>query len=916
MSEGDIKNEEIESSEPHDEQEDHGFEEGEQPTIKAETAEEIQELLAPWKSPRQEPVGGVVQPRVLPPVGKPTRHTNQLEFILNNVMKHALKHKHAWPFTKPVHAIELGLADYHNVVKRPMDLATIEKRLKNFYYYTAVECMNDINTMFTNCYTYNPPHYGVDIHTVFNNCYSFNQAEDDVSLMCRNVENLVREKLKTMPSEEIEIPRPKRGPQKSSAKRASGLAKAGSSSSKAVSRESSISVSRPVPSPLALDHEMQNASTSDVHVAAPVAKSKGVKRKVEPVAAEPPPPPQPARKRRNYVPPDYPSMAPRLKGKLSEQLKACQKLLADINSKKNAEFNWPFTKPVDVEALQLFDYYDKIDEPMDLSTIKKKFDYKQYVSHEEFLSDIELMVGNCHKYNPKGDAIYVLATKMMNYVKSKWPTVLAATAPVENVAPQELKVSTSNGVGDEDQIDHYSTQVQEELEKTQRRLIELQRVGQELSEIRQKRSDNRMSGKPPIPTHLVTQLQELLNQVMATSTVSPAARSVPRKSYREESPMDFARSRARTTAKQPSVDVAPPPPVKSGRGRKPGSKNKPKVEENGLPKKEQWRTEYVFDSGDEHPPMSYDEKRNLSLEINQLPGDKIQKVVKIIESREKMAYNPEEIEIDFETLKPITLRELEAFIAWCKSRNRAQPSVQRRPPAPPVQRAPNLAPPPSSSSSSSGSDSSSDSSDSESGTHGKWKGNTFGKPAVPNQPLPNAEAANHTNGKPKMPTPPSIQVPVKQSTSPVEVKPPVARNPSPRVPEPADPVRGIVHAGARPILQNDKPVQAAGIGSSIIDQLLPDTNAKKNNLNTKEQFEHFKKQQKEKEERKAMLLAEEERRRKAKETQAQPPQLSAEEERIQMQRLREQEKRKREMMGNAIDLTHQMEIMNNFEAEF
>ena len=96
--------------------------------------------------------------------------------------------------------------------------------------------------MFTNCYTFNPEHYGVvqmartleqvilemvagmppevsrlyslacvcwrcdpfqDIQTVFNNCYAFNQAEDDVSLMCRNVENLVREKLKLMPAEVV-----------------------------------------------------------------------------------------------------------------------------------------------------------------------------------------------------------------------------------------------------------------------------------------------------------------------------------------------------------------------------------------------------------------------------------------------------------------------------------------------------------------------------------------------------------------------------------------------------------------------------------------------------------------------------------------------------------------------------------------
>lgn len=611
--------------------------------------------------------------------------------------------------------------------------------------------------MFTNCYTYNPPHFGV-------------------VTMGKALEQLILERCADMPPEELEIPRPKRGPQKSANKRA-GVAKAGSSSSKAVSRESSVSVSRHAPSPSPLD---QNASTSELPpIAAPIAKIKGVKRKTEVLMPEEPPSAAPPRKRRIYVPPDFASLAPRLKGKMPEQLKACQKLLADLNSKKNQLFNWPFLAPVDVEGLKLYDYYDKIEEPMDLSTIKKKFDYKQYISHEEFLHDLELMVGNCHKYNPPGDPIYELGTQLMNYVKGKWPGVLAATAP-EILPPPELKVATSNGVADDDQIEQFMLQVQEEQEKTQRRLIELQRVGQELSDIRQKRADNKTPGKPAIPSNLATQLQELLQQQAMSSTVSPAARSIPRKSYREESPLDTGKARARTT-KQASLDVAPPP-VKSGRGRKPGSKNKPKVEENGLPRKEQWRLEYAFDSGDEHVPMSYDEKRNLSLEINQLPGDKIQKVVKIIESRERMEYNPEEIEIDFETLRPITLRELEAFIGWCKSRNRPPPAVQKKLPAPPpVQRPPNIAPPPkahspSSSSSSSDSDSSSDSSDSESGNRGKWKGKTFGnKPVASNQPLPEIEAPKtHTNGKPKLPSPGNV--PLSTVQPPKRPSPPIAEN--------------------------------------------------------------------------------------------------------------------------------------------
>lgn len=48
-------------------------------------------------------------------------------------------------------------------------------------------------------------------------------------------------------------------------------------------------------------------------------------------------------------------------------------------------------------------------------------------------------------------------------------------------------------------------------------------------------------------------------------------------------------------------------------------------------------------------------------------GDKLGKVVHIIQNREPSLRdsNPDEIEIDFETLKPSTLRELENYVASC-----------------------------------------------------------------------------------------------------------------------------------------------------------------------------------------------------------------------------------------------------------
>ncbi len=56
-------------------------------------------------------------------------------------------------------------------------------------------------------------------------------------------------------------------------------------------------------------------------------------------------------------------------------------------------------------------------------------------------------------------------------------------------------------------------------------------------------------------------------------------------------------------------------------------------------------------------------------------GDKLGRVVHIIQSREPSLRdsNPDEIEIDFETLKPSTLRELESYVASCLRKKTRKP---------------------------------------------------------------------------------------------------------------------------------------------------------------------------------------------------------------------------------------------------
>lgn len=55
----------------------------------------------------------------------------------------------------------MGLHDYHDIIKKPMDLGTVKQKMDNRDYRTAQEFAGDIRLIFTNCYKYNPEDHDV-----------------------------------------------------------------------------------------------------------------------------------------------------------------------------------------------------------------------------------------------------------------------------------------------------------------------------------------------------------------------------------------------------------------------------------------------------------------------------------------------------------------------------------------------------------------------------------------------------------------------------------------------------------------------------------------------------------------------------------------------------------------------------------
>ncbi|NWR81707.1 BRD2 protein, partial [Centropus unirufus] len=612
---------------------------------------------------------------------KPGRITNQLQYLHKVVMKALWKHQFAWPFRQPVDAVKLGLPDYHKIIKQPMDMGTIKRRLENNYYWGAAECMQDFNTMFTNCYIYNKP-------------------TDDIVLMAQTLEKIFLQKVAQMPSEEQEIVVPvAKNSHKKGASRAAALL-AGLTAAQQVPAVSSVShttvftpspdipttiVNIPHPSVISAPILKSLHSTTPAVLATPaptqpVAKKKGVKRKadtttptttaiiatsgesspsatlVEPKAAKIPArresgrPIKPPRKDL----PDSQQHQTSKKGKLSEQLKYCNGILKELLSKKHAAYAWPFYKPVDASALGLHDYHDIIKHPMDLSTIKRKMENRDYHDAQEFAADVRLMFSNCYKYNPPDHDVVAMARKLQ-------VSTPQATSPPSVSAPLPgalSKSSSEDSSSDEDDDDEDDDEDEEDESSS-----ESSSESEESSDSEEERA-NRLA-------ELQEQLRAVHEQLAALSQ-GPVSKPKKKREKKKKKKSEKHKGRGgdeEARARQAQLRKAKKAGGSGGGG---SSKNSKKAAKAALPVPPAL---YDSEEEEESKPMTYDEKRQLSLDINKLPGEKLGRVVHIIQSREPSLRdsNPEEIEIDFETLKPSTLRELERYVLSCLRKKPRKP---------------------------------------------------------------------------------------------------------------------------------------------------------------------------------------------------------------------------------------------------
>ncbi|XP_056146573.1 bromodomain-containing protein 3-like [Lampris incognitus] len=353
---------------------------------------------------------------------KPGRKTNQLLYLENTVLRSLWRHRFAWPFCQPVDTIKLELPDYHDIIASPMDMGTIKKRLKNHYYGSASECIQDFKTM-------------------FNNCYMYNKQNDDIVLMAQTLEKMFMQKVAMMPQKEEELlpTTPQAKPKVKPKTRFKFKPKA---RKKIVSggQDGTVTSCSPATPPMSLAglYITTSNSSSDPNLSTKsTLKKKGLKRKAEITtimtsantmglrdsaefkvkresrgrAIKP---------RRKDVEEERMTQHTTRRGKLSEQLKFCDGILKDLLSKKHAAYAWPFYRPVDAQALELHDYHEIIKYPMDLGTVKRKMDGREYQDAQEFAADVRLVFSNCYKYNPQDHEVVFMARALQNVFEVKF----------------------------------------------------------------------------------------------------------------------------------------------------------------------------------------------------------------------------------------------------------------------------------------------------------------------------------------------------------------------------------------------------------------------------------------------------------------------------------------------------------------
>ncbi|KAK4521928.1 uncharacterized protein ATC70_004466 [Mucor velutinosus] len=480
------------------------------------------------------------------PIGKTNMTRDQIKYC-GAIMRNLKKHRDAAPFLHPVDYVKLNVPDYPKVIKYPMDLTTVDRKLNSGEYDNVEDFISDIRL-------------------VFMNCYKFNGPEAMISMLCQNVETAFEKSLRQMP------------PSNNASTPARSL-------SPLYYDDDQEKVKRRKKNPKSKASQDDVAIESASHRASEDGRPK---REIHPPPSKDYP--EPMTKRRN----------PR---KNDIRMKFCTQTLRELKKNKYRDINYPFLAPVDVVALNIPDYVNIVKHPMDLATIERKLTEGDYNEPEQFEQDIRLMFNNCYLYNPPTLPVHKMGRELEKVFDEKWAQKPATRSP--------SPVLDEGGDDDEDVLD---------------------RDDEDMHEADDSDEDDRDQRIAELERHIATITQQI-------ASIKSQKKKKPEKVIRRTS--------------KPAVKEKKQPAVTKEKRKRVTKKKEPQTAAK-VPAKQ---------VVEEFPEFTFQQKKDLSEQINELTGDRLNTVVNIIQSSmPNLNGGQEEIVLDIDSLDRRTLHRLHEFV--------------------------------------------------------------------------------------------------------------------------------------------------------------------------------------------------------------------------------------------------------------
>jgi bromodomain-containing factor 1 len=382
-------------------------------------------------------------------------HLAHMKKIISNLKK---SNTSQW-FRAPVDYVAMKIPTYPTIITHPMDLGTIDNKLKSQAYSSVKEFVDDFNLIVTNAATFNGPDHLV-AQTAKKMQVSFNNQMSNIPAAA-TAEPLKEEKkmqkskeqpTRTAPPRRQSIPAPSSTtPQPGNLTR---TASSGSAQTFALNPEGVPTIRR---DSTALDGRP--------------------KRAIKPT--------------RNH---DIGSARPRKK-KYELELRFCHEVLMELKKPKHWQANQYFLAPVDPVALQIPTYWKIIKKPMDLGTVQSKLEANEYEKAKDFEEDVRQIFKNCYTFNKPGELVYKSGQDLEKLFNEKWDGMgdwLASRQP--NSEPQSAgEDDDEDDESDEDEEDDSEVERQEKIAQLQKQMEAMSKHMSELAQPKKKKKST-----PPV----------------------------------------------------------------------------------------------------------------------------------------------------------------------------------------------------------------------------------------------------------------------------------------------------------------------------------------------------------------------------------------------------------------------------------